>query len=438
MGTAMRMRQRLTRRWFVQSLAAGSAGVALAACGEARPAATGPSPATTLASVEWLVWDGGVVWGRVADLYNKQSAKITAHATQIVVSADVFAEKLTATVAAGTAPDLAMSSPIWVRPLVESKVYRSIDDLAKKERGWLDAYYTAALDAFRVKGRLYGVWHYANPQVIFYNKALLAQSGVPEPLTDWTLQQWVDYAKRIVRPGDPTTAVWGLLAPTSFNYVFNAVRAYGGSIFDDDEDPKKFTGNQPKALEGLQFLADLLLTHHVAPTPAERQGQGNLMFAGRVGYSEEIAVSIGDYRKQMKQPWDVAEVPRGPAGRASFFGANGTAFTVPNTRDTAPAWDFLKFLGGSPGQKEYLAEFGAVPTLKTVAEADFIRQSPPPANYRALTAAMAYTKPLPKLISLDLQKTIDGAFQAIFTGQKSAKAAMDEIEEPVNRALKGQ
>jgi multiple sugar transport system substrate-binding protein len=372
----------------------------------------------------------------VADAFTKQTPNLTAQVTKDVVDAAAFAEKLQATVAAGTAPDVAMSSPVWVRPLAEAKVYRAIDDLAKKEKGWLESYYPAALDTFRVRGQLYGVWHYANPQVIFYNKELLARSGVPEPPPDWTFQQWVDFSKRIVKPGDPATAVWGTAAPTSFNYVFNTIRSYGGAIFDDDEAPKKFTGSGAKAVEALQFLADLLLTHRVAPTAADRQGQGNLMYAGRLGFSEEIAVSIGDYRKQMKQPWDVAQVPRGPAGRFSFFGANGTAFTVPGNRSAAPAWTFLKFLGGSSGQREYLAEFGAVPTLKSVAESDFLHQASPPANLKALTEAMTYTKPLPKLASVDLQKTLDTAFQAIFSGQKGAKAAMDEIEPQVNQALR--
>jgi multiple sugar transport system substrate-binding protein len=428
-----------SRRRLLQA-AAGWGAVGLGACGiGARPPGESPGQAVPVkpASVEWLVWDRSDVWGRVAELFNQQTSTVTARVTQNVVNADVFAEKLQATVAAGTAPDVAMSSPVWVRPLVEAKVYQPIDDLAKKEKGWVEGYYPAALDTFRVRGRLYGVWHYANPQVAFYNKELFAQAGVPEPPPDWTYEQWLGLSKRLTKPGDPATAVWGTAAPTSFNYVFNAIRSFGGAVFDDDEAPHRFTGNTPKAVEGLQFLADLLLTHRVAPTDADRQGQGNLMFAGRMAISTEIVVSIGDYRRQMKQSWEVAPVPRGPAGRFCFFGANGTAFTAPGDRDAAPGWTFLKFLGGPTGQRAYLAEFGAVPTLTAVADSDFLRQPPPPTHLTSIVDAMSYTKPLPKLASLDLQKTLDAAFQAIFAGQESAKAAMDEAEGPVNQALRG-
>ena len=72
------------------------------------------------------------------------------------------------------------------------------------------------------------MWHYANPQVVFYNKDLLTRSGVPAPPADWTFQQWLDFSKRIAKPGDPATALWGTAAPTSFNYVFNTVRSFGG------------------------------------------------------------------------------------------------------------------------------------------------------------------------------------------------------------------
>jgi multiple sugar transport system substrate-binding protein len=425
-------------------LVLGSAGAltatVLAACGAGGSSGadnTGPSNGGTPAAVEWMVWDQSPVWGRVAEQFTRQSSGMTATVTQAANNSDALAEKLQAAAAGGTAPDVAMSAPVYVRSLAEAKVYQPIDELAKKEKGWLDAYYPASLDTFRVRGKLYGVWHYANPQVVFFNQELLTQAGVKAPPADWTYQQWLDLAKPITKHGDPASAVWGTAAPTSFNYVFNAIRSYGGSVFDNDDDPKKFTGTDARTIDGLQFLADLLLTHRVAPTAADKAGQGNLMFSGRLGFSTEIAVSIGDYRKQMKQSWDVAQVPRGPAGRSCFFGANGTAFTVPGNRNPAPGWAFLKFLGGPAGQKEYLAEFGAVPTLRALAESDFVHQAPPPATLKALTDAMSYIKPLPKLPTLDLQKTIDGAFQAIFSGQKGAKAAMSEIETSVNQALRG-
>jgi multiple sugar transport system substrate-binding protein len=417
------------------ALVAGGLG---AACnGEPSRDQSRPGPPAAPATVEWLVWDRSEVWGRVADQFNQQATNVRAGVTQNVVNADVFAEKLQAAVAGGTAPDVAMSSPIWVRPLVEAQVYRPIDDLARRERGWLERYYPAALDTFRVRGKLFGVWHYANPQVVFYNQELLASSGVAPPPGDWTYQQWLEASKRITKAGEPATAVWGTDAPTSFNYVFNAIRSYGGALFDDDETPRRFTGTATRTLEGLQFLADLLLTHRVAPTAADRQGQGNLFVAGRQGFSTVIVVAIGDYRRQMKQPWDAAPMPRGPAGRSCFFGANGTAFTVPGGRDPAPGWEFLKFLGGTAGQKEYLAEFGSVPTLKALTETEYLRQPAPPSRLNAVVEAMSYIKPLPKLPSTSLQQTIDAAFQAVFNGQKGTKAAMDEIEGPVNQALRG-
>ena len=59
------------------------------------------------------------------------------------------------------------------------------------------------------------------------------------------------------------------------------------------------------------------------------------------------------------------------------------------------------------------------------------------ALFFAIADAMAYIRPLPKLPSLELQTVINTAFQAIFTGQKAPKAAMEEVEGPVNQLLRG-
>jgi len=425
-----------TRRILLTSLPGGLGGAFVAACGGTGGADQKPAQAPPPGTVEWHVWDANPVWARVAEQFTKQNPNVKATVTQTAPSTDPFTEKLQAAVAGGTAPDLAMSSPVWVRPLVENKIYQPIDDLAKRERGFLESYYPAALDAFRVKGKLYGLWHYANPQVVFFNKSLLAASGAKLPPAGWTYQQWVEIAKQVAKPGDPASAVWGTDAPTSFNYVFNAIRSHGGSVFDDDEDPKKFAGTNQKTVDGLQFLADLLLVHRVAPTSADRAPQGNLFTAGRQGLCTSIGVSIGDVRKNLKADWDVAPLPKGPAAQGGCFGANGTAFTVPSNRNPASAWAFLKFLGAEPGQKEYLPEFGSVPTVKAVAESEFPRQPSPPASLKVVTEAMSYLKPLPKMQNLDLQKVLDAAFQSIFTGQKTARAAMTEVESPVNQLLK--
>jgi multiple sugar transport system substrate-binding protein len=395
---------------------------------------SGPASAPS-GSVDWVVWNTTPVWDRVAAQFTKQTPAITVNVSRMLY--EEMYEKLTALGAAGTAPDLFMASPVDVAPFADNKVYRPIDAFAKRERGWTDRYYPVALDTFRVRGALYGVWHYANPQVVFYNKELLAKSGAKEPPADWTYQQWLDLSTRVTRRAEPATSVWGTDAPTTFNHVFNAVRSFGGSLFDSDEDPKRFTGNSAKALEGLQFLADLLLKHRVAPTAADAAGQGNLFYTGRQAFRTVIVLFIAETRRELTQAWDIAPLPRGPAGRFAFYGANGTAFTVPASKSPEPAWAFMRYLGGVEGQREYLAEFGALPTLKSLAENDFVRQPAPPANLRIVPDVMAYTKSLPKLPSPQIQPQLNAAFSSIWSGQKSPGQAMADVEGPMNQLLRG-
>jgi multiple sugar transport system substrate-binding protein len=321
--------------------------------------------------------------------------------------------------------------------MVHAGLYRPVDELAKKERGLLESFYPSAIDAFRSGGKLYGLWHYANPQVVFYNKDLLARSGVREPAADWTHQQMLDLSRAVTqRTGDPGTAVWGTDTPGNYLYVFNYIRAFGGALFDNDDAPTRFTPNNAGALQALQFIADLLLTHRVAPTAQDLAGQGNLFHAGRQAFWTAIAVVIGQTRRQLAQDWDIAPVPRGPAGRSSYYGGAGIALTASERRDSAPVWTFLNWAAGLPGQRELMPELGAVPTLKAL-EAEYLRQPSPPTHLKVAVETMAFMQSLPKLPDLSLWlDAIEPAFKAIFSGEKNAAAALAEIESRVNQGLR--
>lgn len=92
---------------------------------------------------------------------------------------------------------------------------------------------------------------------------------------------------------------------------------------------------------------------------------------------------------------------------------------------------------GDGGHASRHPSFGALPTLKSPAETEFLRQSTPPASIKIVPEAMAYTKALPKLPAVQLQTTLNAAFQTIWSGQRSPAAAMADVEGPMNQLLRG-
>ena len=142
---------------------------------------------------------------------------------------------------------------------------------------------------------------------------------------------------------DKENGRWGWQVKTGFRAWWIWVTANGGTFFN--EAGTECVLNSPEAVEALQFLADLIHVHEVAPPldVASELGSAELFQSG-VTAMETWWPAIGRMRTNIgdKFEWNVAPHPAGKAGKSTSGG--GTGHTVSAfTEHPDEAWEFLKF-----------------------------------------------------------------------------------------------
>ena len=177
-------------------------------------------------------------------------------------------------------------------------------------------------------GKIIGAYTAAEAQVMYYNKKLLQDAGVPLPPTDykkaWTWDQAVGYWTKLTvdkngkHPNeagfDPKKVVqFGVNHEVWSGMLYPAIWGNGGDVFSADG--KQVLLDKPETIQAIQRLADLRLKNKVmsAPGSTEYQAQGStdpkvLMQNGQLAFYISGAWELLDFSK-MNFPLGVGALP---------------------------------------------------------------------------------------------------------------------------------
>jgi multiple sugar transport system substrate-binding protein len=340
--------------------------------------------------------------------------------------------------AAGQVVDIIGGSPVWVPDVASSGIAKDLSGYVSRDRAFkLDDYARGVIDAGSWKGRLYFLTLFANFNVLFYNKALFDRAGVKYPDESWTRETVLDAAKRLTqRMGDPATDVFGFNFQRDLNNVLPWIWQNGGDAFDRPEDPTRATLSSAPTVDALQWLADTVIRHKVAP------GEGGApvpnFTTGRVAMVTQGTANIGRAAADIKGqfPWDIAIHPRGKSGRPNYAGTlfGGIAAI---TRLPDAAWTFLKYFCGAPGQRVFVEAQVGAPALKEL-EKVYAALPPPPDNRKAVTDTLPHLRALPKSVKMnEMYSPIFGRLLGeAFSGRTSVAEAARQIDEQATALLR--
>ncbi len=249
-------------------------------------------------------------------------------------------------------------------------------------------YFAPMLEAFTVHGQIYGLPKDASAPVLFYNTELFRKYHVPVPNDHWTWQDLLAAARQLTvdTDGDGRINQWGLNAPEWQLLVWS----FGGRILDASHTRCRL--DRPEALAGLRFWADLLHKYHVVPPPEVNNDINAMeMFClGRVAMNLQMYPAVSVFRKQADFPWDIAPVPRGPAGRVTQIEGSALAITS-QCRTRRAAFTFIRWMTTTGEQMLASVE---PPCYRDPANIQaFLDNQDPPAAKRVALEAMAYAHP---------------------------------------------
>ena len=216
----------------------------------------------------------------------------------------------------------------------------------------------------------------------------------------------------------------------------------GGHMYANDQ-MTQVALDQPAALAGLQWLADLVNKEHVAPTSDEIKaaGGGNLFFTGKAAMEMQWGTDIANIRRAPETvsfAWDIAPMPAGKAGSITVFKGNG-AMVFKGGKQNDRAWDLLRTLGSKDGQQVYASYVRQIPMLKEVAQSDLFLKSGKPPEHMNFLVNPPKSQNL-KLIAEWNQMEKDGwgpGLSKLWAGQTTAQEAMAQQKQAMDQIMSG-
>jgi multiple sugar transport system substrate-binding protein len=198
-------------------------------------------------------------------------------------------------------------------------------------------------------------------QSLYVNQTLFQQAGITMPPvkandTGWDFNTFVSTAEKLTKRSGSDTTQWGFILGRGLRAGFGQwIRANGGEFFDKDF--TKCTLNEARAVEGLQFMQDLMYKHRVAPTPREEMALGGpapmFINQGIVGMRIDPVSGLAAHRAAQFQ-WDLAVNPKGngTTGKRVTTGGGQGWFITSASKNPEEAWAFLKHAVSPDSMKE--------------------------------------------------------------------------------------
>lgn len=185
--------------------------------------------------------------------------------------------RLLADFASGTVPDLVEEPGGWVQEFALSGNARSLQDFVDRDgaaMGFPADWQPVTVERNSYQGKVYGVQLHLTCNTLLYNKGMLSDAGVEVPTT-W--EEFLAAAKKLTKDG-----VYGVALNQDYTYMWPWMTQAGVTPYDPETG--KVMTPLADAIEALQFQADLIHKHKVAPVPVastDYSGPQKLFSAGR-------------------------------------------------------------------------------------------------------------------------------------------------------------
>lgn len=212
----------------------------------------------------------------------------------------------------GTLPDLSYINEADVMKYNEMGLLAPIDDLF--ESGAIPE----KLDSVTVKdtnGKVVAVGLSNQLMLLYYNKDMFDEAGIPYPSTDvasvWTWDEFIEVCQKLTTDVNGKTAAQDGFDSSkiqTYGVGFNCLMAFhqfwpmyanGGGLVSADG--KEFLWDKPETIEGLQNVVDLINKYHVA-SPA------GYTFVSSIG-GVDAAIGGGGYAMYINGSWDLGNIP---------------------------------------------------------------------------------------------------------------------------------
>lgn len=409
------------------------ASLMLAAC------ATANTPATNKAPIEisMMMWGDPAeldVWNQIVADFHQVNQNITVNVE--VSDWDSYWTKLKTLLSAGTPPDVfAMDAPLYL-DYQNRGVLLNLQPYLDKNPDMLKGLYPQTLEAYKTADGMFGLPRDFQTIVLFYNKDMFDAAGQPYPTANWTYNDLRTAAKALTKVGsDGKVTQYGFYSDLwDMELIWSeAIWAYGGDIISADH-TKTLIG-ETKALQAWQLFHDMMFVDQSWPTSTTAGEYGGDPFLAGVAAMTTIGHWAIPGYSETSFKWDVAPMPKGPAGQATSV--NSAGFVIGKaSKNPDAAFEFLKYVVSEPAQTR-LAQLGfACPVLQSVAESDAFLKQNTNIDQKVFLDSLAYAHMKPVFKGYDEWSSAVGDGMAeIWTGEAELNPTLDTVVQAADEVL---
>jgi len=352
-----------------------------------------------------------------------------------------YFDKLATMIAGGNPPDVSRVAIEGTRLMVSRGLAIPLDDFMKGDPevdDYLKDVSPKLLEAFRVGGKTYELPFDWNNMVMYYNTKMFQKEGIQPPKREWTKDDFLKIAEQLTkRTASGETEVFGFgFAVQYFSGTIPWMFANGTNLLSDDW--TKSNLKDPRVLEALQLMQDLVWKYKVSPKPpASHADIYSLMAAGKVAMAGGGRWPVLQMTKAGFYDFDIQYFPKWRE-QVTEFGLGGVVILT-SSRYPQEAWQWAKFLS-SKGAHELMTKVGqSIPARRSVAESPAMFELPPKNAkifYESILGPNA--KPVP---SPPTYNRIEAAWRRylgrVLANEMAPAAALQECEKEFTDILAG-
>lgn len=387
-----------------------------------RAAAQGP---IELTFVGWGGPEEQAVFAHLVEVFNANNPDIVIKYQPIPTD---YTTTLKTMIAGGTPPDIAYipdgdfsafaprNQLVNIQPFVDASTTFDVNDVWPSALG---RYRWDAENKVFGQGPLYALPKDIGPTVLYINVDLFEKLGVPLPSFEepMTWDELIEVGRQLTvdvngkHPGEEGFDVnnvesWGLGEIWFENGIYNN----GGKIISDDGKTFVMAEDQ-NAIDGLQFLSDVVHVYNIAPSSAQTASMsiGQMWESGRLGMTTSGRWSVTYYRTALPFEWDVIPNAVGPGGVTAYNNQEDCKFSgwsgsvgisiiagSKGAQYAEQAYRFIEFIAGPEGQIEQAALGFQIPNQVSVANTDaFLQRDQYPAHAEVFIEAARCEPPGP-------------------------------------------
>ena len=427
--------KRLAAAWLSAALTCAAAVWFL----PARPAA-----AQEPVVLQYAYWGAPEAEERVIALFKERHPGIDIQMITLEGGTTGSAASLFVMAAAGVLPDMfALSGTQGTPPqFIDAGLLLDLTPYMERDGIREEDFIPNAWNYAKRDGRIWG-WPRATygislgTAIIAYNRNMYDAAGLPYPEPGWTFADYVENARKMTldTSGDGVIDQWGSAQMgRSWWQVF--VWSNGGELLNDDMTDVRL--HEPEAIAGLQWMADLIHVHRVAPI---QNGQGNFERGTAAMAQVSLSSAYRGYR-DLEYDWSLTVPPRGPSGDSGYsIGGSNILAVSARTRHPEAVWSFLKFLADPEVHAIEVFEWQqATPNLRSVAVSErFLYYDGPPYDLSAIVFHNP-SKPTPQHRNWPRLNSLvtDIVVNQLFSGQQSAQSAITGALPALRAALRAE